>query len=420
MADAATIAWFHCFSGVSGTAAIGALIDVGADLDEVRALCDRLPLQGWDMDAEAVMRGGLAATRVHVRVETSSVVRTAAHMGAMVDEARLPDRLRRRAEAALSALASADATLHGRHADQTTLHDFLGLEALLEIVGTCAALEVLDVDEVAASAVAHGRGMVRRPGGALHPIPSPATVELLRDAPTHGLDVPTELTTPVGAALLSTMATSWGPMPALRVRASGFGAGPSELGDRPHATQVVVGSRTVDPVPGLPVVLLEVNLDDAGGETLAHTMREVVEAGALDAWVTPILTARGRPGHVLSAVVDTALAEQIADVITVETGALEVRGHRFERWPASRADDDVDVEGRRIRVHVSAGRVKVEHDDAARAGRQIGVPAREVVSLAEEAWRRDGPELTEVAPLNPATEEPDPDEPPSGPRPEIA
>lgn len=418
MADGPTIAWFHCFSGISGTKALGALVDVGADLDEVRSLCDRLPVQGWEIDAEPVMRGGLAAIRIHVRLEATTVVRTAAHIGAMVDEARLPDRLRARSMAALSALARAEATVQRRQVDQTTLHDVLGMEALLEVVGTCAALEVLDVAEVAASEVAHGRGMVRRPGGALLPVPSPATVELLRDAPTQGLDIPTELTTPVGAALLSTLVSAWGPMPALRVGSSGFGAGPSELGGRPHATQVVLGTRKADPVPGHPVTLLETNLDDATGETLAHTMRVVVEAGALDAWVTPVVMSRGRPGHVLSALADTALAEEIARLITAETGALDIRGQRFERWPTARYEDDVDVEGRRIRVQVSAGRVKVEHDDAARAAGQIGRPAREVVSLAEEAWRRDGPDLTEVAPLNPVVA--DDDDGPVGAPPDIA
>lgn len=419
MADGPTIAWFHCFSGISGTAAIGSLVDAGADLDEVRALCDRLPVQGWEIDAEPVMRGGLAATRIHIRLEATSVVRTAAHIGAMVDEARLPERLRGRAMAALSALAGAEAVVQRRQVDQTALHDVLGMEALLEVVGTCAALEVLDVADIAASEVAHGRGMVRRPGGALHPVPSPTTVELLRDAPTQGLDIPTELTTPVGAALLSTLAGTWGPMPAVRVRASGFGAGPSELGDRPHATQVVLGTRTADPVPGHPVTLLETNLDDATGETLAHTMRALIEAGALDAWVTPVVMSRGRPGHVLSALADTALAEQVAEVITAETGALDIRGQRYERWPSARRVDDVDVEGRRIRVQVSAGRVKVEHDDAARAAGQIGKSAREVVSLAEEAWRRDGPDLTEVAPLNPVDDDSD-DDGPQGAPPDIA
>ncbi|MEM7285061.1 MAG: LarC family nickel insertion protein [Actinomycetota bacterium] len=420
MVDGPTIAWFHCFSGISGTAAIGALVDVGADLDEVRALCDRLPVHGWELDAEPVMRGGLAATRIHIRLEATSVVRTAAHVGAMVDEARLPDRLRSRAVSALSALAHAEAVVQRRQGDHTALHDLLGMEALLEVVGTCAALEVLDVTDVAVSEVAHGRGMVRRAGGALHPVPSPATVELLREAPTRGLDIPTELTTPVGAALMSTLASSWGPMPAVRVRSSGFGAGPSELGDRPHATQVVLGTRTSEPVPGHPVMLLEANLDDATGETLAHTMRALVDAGALDAWVTPVVMSRGRPGHVLSALADTALAEQVAGVITAETGALDIRGQRFERWPTARRVDDVDVEGRRIRVQVSAGRVKVEHDDAARAAGQIGKSAREVVSLAEEAWRRDGPDLIEVAPLNPVEDDPGDDDGPVGAPPDIA
>jgi uncharacterized protein (DUF111 family) len=136
------------------------------------------------------------------------------------------------------------------------------------------------------------------------------------------------------------------------------------------------------------VVLLEVNVDDATGETLAHAVASVLDAGAHDAWITPILMKKGRPAHTVHALVDRALAEQVARTLTAETGSLGVRGQMLERWPAARETDEVEVDGRPIRVKVGAGRVKVEHDDAARVARLVGRPLREVVSLAEEAWRR--------------------------------
>ena len=183
------LAWFHCFSGIAGDMALGALVDAGADLDEVRTLCERIPVGGWTLEAEPVLRGGIAATKVHVHAEETSVVRTYGHIAAMVEEARLPDRVRKRALATFEALAEAEGRLHRRPPEQVHFHEVGALDAIVDIVGTCAALEVLDVDELYASPVANGMGMTRAAHGVL-PNPAPAVVELLRGAPTYGVDVP--------------------------------------------------------------------------------------------------------------------------------------------------------------------------------------------------------------------------------------
>lgn len=390
VAERRTIAWFHCFSGIAGDMALGALVDAGADLDEVRSLCERLPVGGWSLEAEAVIRTGIGGTKIHVGAESGTVVRTAAHITGMVEEARLPDRVRARALATFNKLAVAEGHLHRRPPESVHFHEVGGIDAIIDVVGTCAALEVLGIDEIDASPVANGIGMVRSAHGLL-PIPAPAVVELLRGAPSYQLDVPVELTTPTGAALLAALVTEWGPMPAMTIGRSGFGAGTADLGDRPNLTQVVVGERSADLTPGQPVTLLEVNVDDVTGETLAHAVAALLTAGAHDAWVTPILMKKGRPAFTVSALADPALAGQIAGVLTRETGSLGVRGQTLERWPQARTTDHVEVEGRTIRVKVSAGRVKVEHDDAVRVADQIGMPLREVRSLAEEAWRRQHP-----------------------------
>ena len=386
-----TVAWFHCFAGVAGDMALGSLIDAGADVAEVRALLDRLPMAGWSMEVEPVMRGGVGATKVNVGVADTPVVRTYAHIIGLVDEARLPERVRNRAHATFAALADAEGRLHRRPAAQVHFHEVGGVDAVIDVVGTCAAMEVLGIDEVWSSPVANGTGMVRSAHGML-PVPAPAVVELLRGAPTYGRDLPYELTTPTGAALLAATATGWGPMPPMRVAASGFGAGTREIEGLPNLLQVVLGESqpevTARPDPGQPVTLLEVNVDDATGETLAHAVAALLDAGAHDAWVTPIVMKKGRPAHTVSALADAALVDQVAGVLVSETGSFGVRGETLERWPAARTDGQVEVEGVPVRVKVGAGRVKVEHDDAARAARRTGLPLREVVSRAEEAWRR--------------------------------
>jgi uncharacterized protein (TIGR00299 family) protein len=400
------IAWFHCFSGIAGDMALGSLVDAGADVDDVRTLLARLPVGGWTLEAEPVLRGGISATKVHVRAEETSVVRTAAHISALVEEARLPDRVRRRALAVFGALAEAEGRLHRRPPEQVHFHEVGGLDAIVDVVGTCAALELLEIDAVAASAIATGTGMVRAAHGLL-PNPAPAVVELLGSvrAPTVGLDVGVELTTPTGAALLAALATGFGPLPQMSVEVSGFGAGTRELDGRPNATQVVIGEAIEDLPAGQPVVLLEANVDDATGEVLAHTVSALLAAGAHDAWITPILMKKGRPAHTISALADVALAAQLAEVLRLESGTLGVRGVPLERWPAARRGEVVEVAGLPVRVKVSPGRVKVEHDDAARVAERAGLPLREVLSLAEEEGRRA---LRAV---------PDPDPDPTGPEP---
>jgi uncharacterized protein (TIGR00299 family) protein len=385
-----TLAWFHCFAGVAGDMALGSLIDAGADVSEVRAMLERLPLTGWELEVEPVLRGGVAATHVNVIAKGDAVVRTYTHIAALIDEARLPERVRDRALGTFSNLADVEGDLHRRHPSQVHFHEVGGIDAIVDIVGTCAALELLGVDDVYASPIATGMGMVRTAHGLL-PNPPPAVVALLAGAPTYGRDVQVELTTPTGAALLATMAVGWGPMPPMTVTSTGFGAGSREIDDFPNATQVVIGTDVPALMAGRtgqPVTLLEANLDDATGETLAHAVAALLDAGAHDAWITPIVMKKGRPAHTVSALVDPVLAEQVARVLIAETGSLGVRGQTMERWPVPRTQGQVEVEGQPVRVKVSPGRIKVEHDDAARAARRTGKPLRTVVSLAEEAARR--------------------------------
>jgi uncharacterized protein (TIGR00299 family) protein len=388
-----TTAWFHCFAGIAGDMALGALIDAGADLDEVLTMVQHIPVGGWSVEARPVQRGGIAATRLDVRSSESGVVRTHAHIVGLIEEARLPDRVRDRALATFDGLAEVEGRLHRRHPSTVHFHEVGALDAIVDIVGTCAALEVLGVDRITASPVATGIGMIRAAHGVL-PNPAPAVVELLRGAPSYGREVNVELTTPTGAALLAAMASSYGPLPAMVVEATGFGAGTRELDDLPNVTQVVIG--TADEVaerPGQPVVLLEVNVDDATGEVIASAIAALLEAGAHDAWVTPILMKKGRPAHTVSALADPALAGHVARVLTTETGSLGVRGTTLVRWPAERHMDEVHVQGLPVRVKVSPGRVKAEHDDALRVARRIGLPVREVLFRAEETWRRRGDDL---------------------------
>lgn len=379
-----TVAWWHCFAGIAGDMALGSLIDAGADLPSIERELVALPVGGWALEAEPVLRGGVAATQLHVRIREDHVVRTHAHIVGLITEARLPDRARARALATFARLAEVEGRLHRRPAAQVHFHEVGGTDAIIDIVGTCVALELLGVDEVRASPVAQGVGMIRSAHGLL-PNPAPAVVELLHGVPTYGTDIPFELTTPTGAALLSALGTGFGPLPAMTVTASGFGAGTRDLDGRPNAVQVVIGTAAPREAPeGQPVALLEANLDDATGEVLAHAVAALLAAGAHDAWLTPVVGKKGRPGHVISALVDPAIAGAVRSVLVSETGSLGVRRSDLLRYVAPRTTDEVEVDGQIIRVKRSPGRIKAEHDDAARAAAALGLPVREVARRAEE------------------------------------
>lgn len=387
----ATVAWFHCFSGVAGDMALGALIDAGADLDEVRSMLARLSVGGWSLEAETVLRAGVAGTKVHVLTEPGPPTRSAADVAALIAGADLPDRVRDRALATVRALAEAEGRLHRQPPASVHLHEVGALDAIIDIVGTCIALELLGVDDVAASPVADGLGTVRAAHGVL-PVPVPAVVELLAGAPTYGLDIARELTTPTGAALLAAMVAQWGPLPAMTIRASGFGAGSADLGERPNHVRVVIGTREEVAGPsGRSLTLLETTLDDVTGEVLGHTIEELMADGALDAWITPVVMKKGRPGHVLSALVDAAGVERARRLIVAQTGTLGVRASGVERWAEPRSFEQVEVDGHVVTVKVSGHRVKAEHDEVVAAARALGRPAREIAEEAERRWRQRSP-----------------------------
>jgi uncharacterized protein (TIGR00299 family) protein len=407
-----TVAWFHCFAGIAGDMALGSLLDAGADEAEVVAMLQRLPVDGWELRVEPVLRGGIACTRaiVHVSGESAddsaggggegakdcgggggeAVTRTHADVVAAVREARLPERVERRALATFAALANAEGRLHRSHPDAVHFHEVGGHDALIDVVGTAAALEVLDVETVAVSSVAVGTGTVRAAHGML-PNPPPAVLRLLEGFPMYGRPVPVELTTPTGAALVRALATpgTAGPMPAMAVRASGYGAGAAELGTLPNCTQVVLGT----PAPprtgrGQPVTVVEANLDDATGEQLALAIVAMLDAGALDAWITPVVMKKGRPGHTVHALCDPARAEALADILRTTTGSLGARAVRAERWPESRELCEVLVEGQPVRVKAGISRVKAEPDDVAHVAAATGLHPDIVTARAEAAWRQ--------------------------------
>ena len=390
----ARTAWFHCFAGTAGDMTLAALVDAGADPAQVAEIVARLPLHDYALSFEPVLRCGIAATQAHVVVHTDHDHDGHDHDGhrpyrlirELVESADLPLRVKERALRTFQSLAEVEGAMHRMPADDVEFHEVGGVDAIVDIVGVCAALEVLGVDRIVCSPITVGLGIVQAAHGQL-PNPAPAVMELLarRGAPSRGIDDRKELATPTGVALMTALADEFGPMPAMTVVSVGYGAGSADIAGRPNVVQVVLGdapAMAITPEPGQPVQLFETNVDDATGEVIAHTIAALLTAGAHDAWATPIVMKKGRPAHTVHALCDPAHAAAVSTVLLRETGSLGIRGTMMRRWPQQRSERTVTVQGHAIRVKVGQDRVKVEFDDAAAAAAALGWPLRTVLDAA--------------------------------------
>lgn len=391
-----TTAWFHCFAGTAGDMTLAALVHAGADEQAVMSILGGLPLDDYALTFERVQRCGVASVTAVVAVHGHGghghLHRPYGDIVRLLEDADLPTRVRARSLRTFAALAAAEATVHGVDIDAVEFHEVGSVDAIVDIVGACAALEVLDVDRVVCSPITVGQGTVATAHGRL-PAPSPAVAGLLasRRVPTRGIDDHRELATPTGVALMVALADAFGPLPALEVAGVGYGAGSIDIAGRPNVVQVLIGEERVSsvaPLSGQPLQWFEANVDDVTGEVIAHTIAALLAAGAHDAWATPIVMKKGRPAFTVHALCDPASGPSIAGVLVAETGTLGLRGGVVERWPQARHETFVEVGGHPVRVKLGAGRVKVEHDDAAAVAAATARPLREVLEAAAAAARQ--------------------------------
>ena len=407
------LAYIQCAAGVAGDMLLGALVDAGADRHEIAAILSALGVDGYAVTFERVQRGGVAATwanvvvddhehdhvhddrRVHDQVDAHDhdaghPHRPAKAIRELLTESDLPEPVRHMALDVFRVLAEAEGAVHGIDPDAVEFHEVGSLDAIVDVVGVTAALHTLGVERIVAGPVGCGHGTVHAAHGDL-PNPPPAVARLLasREMPVIGVDTGMELATPTGVAILAALAESFGAMPAMSPTAVGYGAGTADPAGRPNVVQVIIGEaaggETLLPQPGRVATQLDVNVDDISGEVLAHTISAALGAGAFDAWVTPIVMKKGRPAHTVSALCDPADVERVGRVLLAETGSLGIRAHPVERWPQTRTESTVEVDGHTIAVKVAAGRVKVEHDDAVAAATATGRPLREILADAEAA-----------------------------------
>ena len=376
------VLYFDCFSGAAGDMILGALIDAGASEEAVRASLDALQVSGWELRFESTTRAGLRATKAEVEVEPGPGSRRYADIESTIHGAPLDDGVTQRALATFRALAEAEARVHGVAVGEVHLHEAGALDAIVDVVGSSAALESIDPQLVVTSPIATGHGFISSAHGRL-PIPAPAVVELLSGATLieRGTD---ELITPTGAAILATATDRFGSMPPMRLSATGYGAGTLDP-EVPNVVRVMIGE--LDEAEGTPALLIECNIDDMSPELIPYVIERSMAAGAQDAWSTSIQMKKGRPALKLAVLTTHADADSIMEVLFTETSTLGVRMTPADKRELDREWADADVEGYTVRVKLGRyeGRVVTaspEYEDASKVARLTGLPLKEVYRRA--------------------------------------
>ena len=393
-----TVLHIDPFGGVAGDMLLGALIDAGADLGAVRSTLDGLHLHGWELEVVEDRQQGFAGRRVRVHVrEESHPARHLHDVEALLQAAALPERVRARSLAAFRALFAAEAAVHGVPAEQTHLHELGAVDAVVDIVGVCAAVEGLAVTRISCSPVPVGRGTVHTAHGLL-PVPAPAVARLLSGVPLAGHGADGEMTTPTGATLLVTLVDEFGDPPAGRIVRTGIGLGTSAFPGVPNFLRVFVVEPAARRLAGRPLVIVEATLDDATGETVRWLLDRAREAGALDAWMVTGTGRKGRPVHELRALCEPHTADAVVACLFVEGATLGARLVACRRPEIARSIVTVATRFGEIpvKVGVHAGLVvsaKPEHDACAAAARLHHVS----IATVTDAAKRAAPEIGAAA-----------------------
>ncbi|MFI5624464.1 nickel pincer cofactor biosynthesis protein LarC [Nocardioides sp. NPDC051685] len=389
-----SVVWVDASAGASGDMLLGALVDSGVPISVIAAAVDAVAPEPVDLAAEQVRRGALAATRCHVSIADSAHHRTWTDVRALLTGADLDEAVRDLALEVFERLAVAEGAVHGISPDDVHFHEVGALDAIADVVGVCAGFVHLGASDVVVSPVAVGSGSVRAAHGTL-PVPPPAVARLLTGVPSFAGPPghpSMEMCTPTGAALLTTLATSWGDQPLMVTNAVGAGAGGRDPEGWSNILRLLIGEAAQPPAAE---VIIEANIDDLEGRLIPGALDALLAAGARDAWVTPILMKKGRPAYTLHALTPPAAADAVRRVFFRETSTIGVREHEVVKHALPREMLTVTVGGHPIAVKAARldGEVvnlQPEWDDVARAAAALGRPAIDVLAEAKAALAEAG------------------------------
>ncbi len=394
------IGYFDCFSGISGDMTLGALVDAGVDPRAIRTAIASLGLP-CELSFETVRRGGFRASYAKVEAAPEHAHRHLHQIEALIDRSTLTPRQNDLAKRIFRRLGEAEAAVHGIDIQKIHFHEVGAVDSIADIVGAAVGLDLLGVDRFEASPVPAGLGWVMAAHGKM-PLPAPGTAELLKGVPLAETTVEMELTTPTGAAILTTVAERFGPLPAMTIESIGLGAGTRELPGQANILRLFVGKVAL-PADSDRIWVLETNLDDLPGEVVGYATTQLFAAGALDAFITPVQMKKNRPGVIVTVLCDEPQISAMEEILFRETATLGIRRYPVSRHKLKRKAVEVSTAYGTIRGKLGwlgdrPPTFSPEHDDCARIAAERGIPLREVVEAAQAAYPREQAATKETAP----------------------
>jgi uncharacterized protein (TIGR00299 family) protein len=387
------VAHFDCFSGISGDMTVAALIDAGVDADAIRRGVDSLGLP-IRLEVEKVRKGGFAATYVHVEAPEEHSHRFLPEVEEIIGRGSLTPKQSELALRIFRRLAEAESAAHGMPLDKVHFHEVGALDSIADIVAAAIGLDLLGVERFTSRSVPTGHGMVQCAHG-LMPIPAPGTAALLKGVPLAASEIKAELTTPTGAAILTSVVQEWIEQPVMTIESIGHGAGKRNFVEQPNLLRLFVGTTAASGLATDQVWMLETNLDDLPAEVIGYCYEQLLSAGALDVFSTPIFMKKNRPGVLLSVLAPQETLAALEEVVFRETTTFGIRRYPVSRHKLQRRACTVvtpwgPVQGKLGSREGGPAVFSPEYEDCARVARQHGVALREVYAKAAEAYAKDG------------------------------
>ena len=330
------IAYFDCFSGISGDMTLGAFFDLGVPVEWLQDRLETLPLTGFEVLVETVSRNGIQAKSVEVRVKDDTTSRHYEDITSIIEKSPLSPEVKQRSLDIFERIADAEALIHGCPREKVHFHEVGGIDALVDIVGTALCVDYLEIDTVIASQIPVGRGFVTCQHGIL-PVPAPATLAILKGVPIYGTKIPHELVTPTGAAIIATLAESFEEMPDMIIEKIGYGAGKRELESQPNLLRIILGTEITNSEKRIgeyqtdQIVIIETCIDDMNPEVFGFMMERLFEKGALDVYWIPIFMKKNRPGTMVQVLCSEDCREVLMACILSESSSLGVRYYHAKR-----------------------------------------------------------------------------------------
>ena len=386
------ILYFDCSAGVSGDMTLGALVDLGLPLAKLTAELKKLRMGRFQLKASKATRQGIRGTRLQVLTPGDKGHRYFSEFAEIIEASRLSAELKERGIELIRRVYAAEARVHGKRIDKIHLHELGSLDTLIDVVGTLIGLDLLGIKAVESSPINVGGGEVVIEHGRVS-VPAPATALLLRGSPVFSEEASFERTTPTGALLVTSLAGRFGPWPAMTVREIGYGLGTKDPKDgRPNALRLILGETESKRRGEQTVLVMEVTVDDMSAELTGYLLERLLEAGALDVFLTPATMKKSRPGVNITVIAPLPLREKLAAILFAESTTLGMRYHEVERQVLERQVVQVTTRFGKVAVKLgsSGGRVlnvAPEFEDCRRLAARKRVSLKEVQHAAISAWR---------------------------------